>query len=250
MHIILLILIGFVYLIYKSLQGTSQFISEKFNSGSKPSTNNQVHRVLANFDFPKAEPNTTPFFVFFDLETTGFSAIKDHALSISWIVFSKEGKLIKEESYYLKTTKNIPASATAVNNITIETLNSKGVEPEQIFKKLFDDMNKSRCYVAHNMEFDISFIRKYFSQYSLELPTKPARKYFCTMKETKTFMYESLGMTKYPKLSELLSAIYYGGRDIYISGIHSSIVDTRICAKCFFELKNKAQIHLPKYLSL
>ena len=96
-------------------------------------------------------------FVVFDLETTGLNPVNNEIIEIGAVKL-KDGKVIDEFSSMVKPERNIPAKITEITGIDDSMV--KDAEPfEKVFRKFIDFIGGAPL-VAHNMDFDYSFIRE------------------------------------------------------------------------------------------
>ncbi|MCK9582287.1 MAG: exonuclease domain-containing protein [Endomicrobiales bacterium] len=102
-------------------------------------------------------------FAAIDIETTGLNPAQDQICELSAVLF-KNGVIQGTFSTLVKISKPIHPVASAVNGITDDMLEN-APEPEIALKKFFDFIGL-RTLVAHNSDFDLSFLKlaakKYF----------------------------------------------------------------------------------------
>ena len=107
--------------------------------------------------------------IFFDTETTGFDFDKDKIIELSFINTDKDNYLNNIHSahdIYVKT--KVPSDITALTGITQQKLDADGVSEKDMVDYLAIFIREKTLLVAHNAQFDISFIRKAFERYGLE----------------------------------------------------------------------------------
>ncbi|MCD8355965.1 MAG: NINE protein [Clostridia bacterium] len=99
-------------------------------------------------------------FIAFDLETTGLNPMSDRIVEIGAVLFI-EGNPTKRFSTLVNPNISIPASASAVNNITNTMLQSAPQE-EDVYPKLIEFLeeavNGNIIMCAHNAQFDFNFL--------------------------------------------------------------------------------------------
>ncbi len=98
--------------------------------------------------------------VIFDIETTGFSKVKDHITQLAAVRVDKRGNILNVLNFYLKIPPyaRVPMSITRMTGITKELLNARGVPPETAFKA-FRKFSTDAQLVGHNVKrFDLPFI--------------------------------------------------------------------------------------------
>ena len=109
-------------------------------------------------------------YVFFDLETTGFSPYNgDRVVEIGAVAWHGK-KFIGEFDSLVQIDKRIPERATQIHGITNHMLIGKP-RPEEIFPAFFGFIEDS-ILVSHNVEFDLRFLRYEFEQIGLTLNHK------------------------------------------------------------------------------
>ncbi|WP_300408074.1 PolC-type DNA polymerase III [Lagierella sp.] len=106
-------------------------------------------------DFHKTFNNDS--FVVFDIETTGFSKVRDRIIEIG-AVKVKDGKIVDEFNQLINPNVQLPQKIIEITNITDSML----IDKPTIDKVLpeFMDFVSDATLVAHNAEFDIGFIRE------------------------------------------------------------------------------------------
>lgn len=97
-----------------------------------------------------------------DFETTGLDIEKDEAIQLAVVKFDGEWKILKQFCSYLKPNKEIKKMAGFVTGISMKDLENapKITEMESEIKSFFDE---NTIVVWHNINFDLSFLKKYFS---------------------------------------------------------------------------------------
>ena len=109
-----------------------------------------------------------PKFVAFDLETTGLNNQKDEIIEIGAVKFTVETKngkvvpkLLGELETFVKPNMMIPAEASAVNHIYDSDVQDAPAVGDAI-KKFTEFCGQSSILLAHNANFDASFLRVAF----------------------------------------------------------------------------------------
>lgn len=121
----------------------------------------------------------TPFVVV-DLETTGLEPNLDNIIEIAGIKVLN-GKIIGEWDTLLNPRIFIPQETTNITGITTEMLKTA-----PIFKDIIADflefLGDDSIFVAHNVDFDRSFVNSHLRRESLKEINNP---YLCTFKLAK-----------------------------------------------------------------
>ncbi len=102
-------------------------------------------------------PTETITFVAFDLETTGINPSEHEIIEFGAVKFTVDGEL-DEFSSLCKPLKEISKEAQEVNNITASQLAS--APPLSRVLSDFLMFQQNCVLVAHNLRFDLSFIRE------------------------------------------------------------------------------------------
>ena len=112
--------------------------------------------------------------IFCDVETSGFSVVKDRILDIG-IIYEKNGIKLDEFQIYIKLDEYPEGheKAQAVHNITPQFLEVHGVSEEEAFKQLlgfldkhinkFDKKDKA-IFGGHNSSFDVRHVEALFKR--------------------------------------------------------------------------------------
>lgn len=96
-------------------------------------------------------------YIVFDLETTGFSAIKDRIIEIGAVKVVK-GEIVERFSTFVNPKRPIPFEITQLTGITDEmVMESPGIE---IILPQFLEFAGDGVLVAHNAGFDVGFIEQ------------------------------------------------------------------------------------------
>ena len=120
-----------------------------------------------------------PKFVAFDLETTGLSNVKDEIIEIGAVKFTVETrdgkvvpKMISEFETFVKPNMLIPAEASSVNHITDKMVEDAPPVGECL-KKFTAFCGQGSILLAHNANFDASFLRVAYSKNPQFIPGNP-----------------------------------------------------------------------------
>jgi DNA polymerase III epsilon subunit-like protein len=209
-----------------------------------------------------------PYFLFFDLETTGLLRGKPWELSyskpeqfpnivqISWELWyypsnttgyqlrNKSPKCILEQDFIVKPEGyTIPGESSAIHGITQEQAERYGVPIDTILPIFYHYLIEypNTYIVAHNASFDLTVLLyhkyRYYKRYDIPLPQLYIP-YICTMMDT-TEMCEILHANprhprdfKYPKLGELYKHLFGKTPE----NLHNSKWDVKCMIECFHYL--------------
>lgn len=176
----------------------------------------------------------------FDTETSGLSPIKNHILQLSWQVVDTYDWLVEKEcNYYFAypSGKNgIEGGAIAVNGLTEEYLASKVLsDRDEVIKEFIGDVGGVDVMIAHNLDFDKSFIISYCERNDIDFEVLKNITKFDTMKSTTNLckIPGKRGGYKWPKLVELSE---YLGIDYSDISLHDSSGDVELTKRCYKEL--------------
>lgn len=104
--------------------------------------------------------------VFFDIETTGVGISSDKIVEIAYLRIDKDGT-VKKNDIFLDPEIEIPAEATAVHNISNETVKNKPTfkEKSQELWEIFSD-----CYYGgfNVIDFDLPILRREFIRVGMD----------------------------------------------------------------------------------
>ncbi|WP_369700394.1 PolC-type DNA polymerase III [Clostridium estertheticum] len=126
-------------------------------------------------------------FVVFDLETTGLSSENDKIIEIGALKI-ENGKIVDRFSEFVNPGIDIPYKIIELTGITNDNV-SDAASIEEVLPK-FLEFTKDSVLVAHNSDFDASFIKKNSQRLGLKfenaiMDTIPLAKYL--LKDLKTF---------------------------------------------------------------
>lgn len=159
-------------------------------------------------------------FVVFDLETTGLNSVQNEIIEIGAVKI-KNGEVIDEFSSFVKPKVNIPDKITEITGIDDKMV--KKADPlEEVFKKFIDFIGKSPL-VAHNMDFDYSFIREPLNE-------------FKKLDEVTLIDTLTLARAVKPKLKNHKLATLVDHYNLELDNHHRALDDARATGYLFLEL--------------
>ena len=189
----------------------------------------------------------TDYLLFIDTETSGLPKRWDlpystkrnwpSAIQVSWIVFSKDGQKIKEESKYI-WEKDILLSPAAhkIHGLTKSFLENNGSARKDVLDLLVKDLQEFQpMVVGHFMELDFHVIGADFYRAGIENPMVDLPS-FCTMLATTHLV--SNPQVRFLKLGELYQLLF----ERTLLEQHNALVDAKATAKVFFELQKRKEI--------
>lgn len=176
-------------------------------------------------------------FIAFDLETTGLDSQKDEIVefgAVKFTVESKNGQItpkkIGEFQSLVKPSMMIPAQATEINGITNAMVdNAPGVA--DVLRKFTAFCGQDTYWVAHNAEFDASFLRTAYRKNPQFLPTSPI---FDSLKIARTLL--SVQTYKLGELAKILAAQKQINLQLESKDLHRALYDCEVLAEVFVAL--------------
>lgn len=109
-------------------------------------------------------------YISFDLETTGLSPVYEDIIEFGAVKVAN-GQIIDRKQFFIKPTKEISAEITNLTSITNEMV--KDAKPEAEAMKDIVEYLGNFTLVAHNANFDYTFINEKLEKYSMEPLTNP-----------------------------------------------------------------------------
>ena len=116
---------------------------------------------------PQDYPLETGSYVIFDIETTGFSSDRDQIIEIGAVKY-EHGTKTEEFSEFINPKRPIPYRITSLTSITDDMVMNAPAVREVLPR--FLEFCKGCVAVGHNVQFDISFIRKNAHDLGLACP--------------------------------------------------------------------------------
>ena len=169
---------------------------------------------------PKNKKLEESEFVVFDLETTGLNPVKNEIIEIGAVKI-KNGEVIDEFSSMVKPKENIPAKITEITGID-DSMVKDADSFDKVFKEFVEFIDGAPL-VAHNMDFDYSFIRQPLNDF---VKTEDV-----TLIDTLTLARAVLPKLKNHKLATLVD--HY---KINLENHHRALDDAKATGYLFLEL--------------
>lgn len=161
-----------------------------------------------------------------DTETTGLDPLEGHKIielaMKTYDLDSREAvsKLIQR----FNPERPIDPKAQAVHGISFEELVDEPVFKD-VASRIVDELNSADLVIAHNLQFDATFLLVELRNAGFELPTRPS---VCTMSDARWATPNG----KFPNLGELCFALEV---EYDPEKAHSAEYDIDVTAACFFK---------------
>tara|TARA_X000000950_G_scaffold42032_2_gene46390 strand:+ start:19733 stop:20419 length:687 start_codon:yes stop_codon:yes gene_type:complete len=186
----------------------------------------------------------------FDTETTSLPKTKNgrssygYIVQISWMIIDlSTHKIVKIKDYIIRLPWNvkIPKDSIKIHGITNQIMRQKGVNITPVLREIIQDMRISTIVVAHNINFDITYLKVEAFRNGLgRIYNTINITEYDTMKKGKVIantyrISPSSGrkILKSPKLIELHEKLF----DTTPSNLHNSLIDIYVCLRCFYKLE-------------
>ena len=163
-------------------------------------------------------------FIVFDVETTGFSAEKDRLTEIG-AVRVKGGEILDRFDIFCNPERPIPQRITELTHITDDMVKDAPKEAQAV-KEFFDFCGGCKVLVAHNADFDTSFIKAVCNRNGIE--------YDYTSVDTLAMCRSVFPNLKNHKLDSIVKHLNIGKFDH-----HRACDDSLVLAKIFIELTDR-----------
>lgn len=159
------------------------------------------------------------------------------AVQIAWLIYKKDGTLIKTENHYINDGDiEIQSSATKIHGITRQYINEHGKSRAEVMQRFADDLIQYDPLVAgHFMEFDFHVVSADFYRANIDNALEDLPKY-CTMIGTSYYVRDP--SVKHLRLGELYTMLF----NSKLENPHNALADAKATADCFFELLNRGDI--------
>ncbi len=160
-----------------------------------------------------------------------------YIVQLAWVVYTKEGNLVKEENFYIKDDDfEISRASQEVHGISTEYRIARGHNRLNVMQGLQEDLlNYKPLLIAHYVKLDFHMLSVEFFRTQLDNPLNelPA---FCTMKATENYIrYPN---RRYLSLGELYKRLF----EQPLPQPHNALTDAQATAECFFAMVEKRDI--------
>ena len=110
--------------------------------------------------------------IFFDTETTGLDCSCCKIIELAMVTV-EDGLITEEYDKFIKIGEPLSPKITQITSITDNMLESEGVDEKIIAQDLKDRLTPNTLMIAHNAQFDLSFIyhllKKHYPQEADEI---------------------------------------------------------------------------------
>ena len=94
--------------------------------------------------------------IYFDTETSGLDFLSCKIIELAMLI-DEDGQ-ITEYDEFINIDEDLPSKITEITGITDEMLITKGISERQVAQDLKDNLTPGTLMIAHNCQFDLSFI--------------------------------------------------------------------------------------------
>ena len=186
-------------------------------------------------------------FLFIDTEASGLPKKWDlpydapsnwpYAVQVSWVIYTKDGKKIKEENYYISDNYfKISAGALRIHGLTNNFLQQNGMSRRKVLTRLSEDLQQFQpMIVGHFVELDYHVLGAGYYREGLKNPI-PQLPVFCIMLASQHLQQNPF--SKFLRLGDLYSLLFKKP----LLSQHNAMADAAATADCFFELVKRKEI--------
>ena len=162
-------------------------------------------------------------FVAFDLETTGLQPVMHRAIELSAVKFTSSGRVLGEFDELINPGIPIPEASSRVHGISEEDLRNKPHAPSILegFKEFLKEPGCEVILLAHNSEFDVSFLGSEYILSSIDFPDNE--------------IWDTLPMARalVPRIMNHKLTTLVHHFDIRADGAHRALVDSYYVCQVF-----------------
>lgn len=203
----------------------------------------------------------------FDTETTGLPPSRyppsestiskwPYVVQLSFVIYDTSNKkTLCEHDYIISLPKGveIPEKAKEIHGISSSISKNRGYSMASILEIFTLCVNQCQCVVAHNIDFDLNMIDVECKRHNQANPFSSEKIYYCTMNKTTKLCnilreYRNPGpngdvrletFVKKPTLTELHYHLFQSKP----TGVHNSMIDVRVCLRCFLKVVFDYTLH-------
>ena len=187
------------------------------------------------------------YLLFIDTEATGlpkkwnrhysFTDNWPHAVQVSWLIYSKEGKKIKEENYFINNDDcEISPTALSIHGITKSFLKQNGEPRCDVLGRLSLDIEQYQpMVVGHFISLDYHIIGADYYREKIDNPLEKLST-FCIMNASQHLQQNP--NYKFLRLGNLYELLFKQP----LLNQHNALADATATADCFFELAKRNEI--------
>ncbi|WP_296883163.1 PolC-type DNA polymerase III [uncultured Methanobrevibacter sp.] len=95
--------------------------------------------------------------IYFDTETTGLNCFSCRVIELAMLVY-EDGEIIEEYDHFIDIGEKLDSKITRLTGITDDMLDEEGIYEDVIADDLKKWLTPGTLMVAHNCQFDLSFI--------------------------------------------------------------------------------------------
>jgi len=141
-----------------------------------------------------------------------------------------DGEIVEEYDEFIKYEKSLPFKITKITGITDEMLENEGLSEKQVASDLRERLLDDALMIAHNAQFDLSFIyfllKKYYPDEAYGLLSKlDWLDTLTVLKDRKKYPHKLIDAVRYYEVDEV--------------NFHRAIDDTKALYEVFNELKKE-----------
>ena len=211
---------------HKALAITDHGVVQAFPAAAKAAKTNGVKPLFGVEGYLLRESELLDMeqtFVVFDLETTGLKPEQCEIIEVGAVKLVN-GKIVDRFQTFVNDGGVVPAQITELTGITTDML-SGAPDTREVLSK-FHAFCEGCCLVAHNAEFDMSFIRHHGNRFNLTF----ANPYADTLMLARDLMHELINH----KLDTVCEAL-----DVTLLEHHRATDDAQATGEVFLKLLDK-----------
>ena len=167
--------------------------------------------------------------IFFDTETSGLDCRRCQIIELAMITVI-DGEIVDEYDEFVKIGGFLPQKITEITGITDQMLKTEGLDESRIASDLKERLTEGTLMVAHNAQFDLSFIyyllkRHYPNEADALVENVCWLDTLTVLKDRKNYPHKLIDAVK-----------YYGVEKV---NFHRAIDDTKALTMVYRELKKE-----------